>query len=153
VDVQIKEMPGIRTAAVRHVGPYNQISQAYEKLGAAAGPSGLFGRPGAMMIGIYYDDPRVTPAAQLRSDAALSVAEDMPIPQGLVEARIPSGRYAYTLHEGPYERLKEAWARLMAWLPAHGYRPRAGASYEIYRNTPETASGDALRTELYLPID
>ncbi len=152
MDIDILEMPAIRAAAVRHMGPYNQISKAFARLATAAGPAGLFGQPDAVMAGIYYDDPRNTPPDRLRSDAAVSVAEDTPIPAGLVEARIPAGRYARALHVGPYERLKEAWAGLMAWLPAHGHRPRAGASFEIYRNTPETAPPDALRTEFYLPV-
>ena len=44
MDVDIKDMPKLRVATVRHVGPYNQIPKAFEHLGAVAGPAGLVQR-------------------------------------------------------------------------------------------------------------
>jgi AraC family transcriptional regulator len=105
------------------------------------------------MIAIYHDDPETTPAAELNSDAGITVPEDLPLPKGVVEKRIPAGRYAHTTHVGPYTQLGDVWARLMGqWLPKSGQRVGKGASYEVYRNTPENAPPEELRTELYLPI-
>jgi len=50
--VTIEDMPELRVATVHHVGPYQQISEAFQKLGAIAGSAGLFEQPGAMMLGI-----------------------------------------------------------------------------------------------------
>ena len=50
MQVDITDMEARRVAAVEHRGPYNQISEAFNKLGAVAGQAGLF-RPGAEMIG------------------------------------------------------------------------------------------------------
>jgi AraC family transcriptional regulator len=153
MDVAIKQMPELRVGAVRHVGPYNQIPEAFERLTGIAGPLGLFQRPGAAMLAIYHDDPDSTPQEQLRSDAAIVVAEDVKLPRELVEQRIPAGRYACTLHVGRYEKLGDAWARFMGeWLPASGYRLGDGVSFEIYLNTPMTVPKHELKTELYLPI-
>lgn len=152
MDVKIKQMPELRVGAVRHTGPYNQIRQAFERLGSIAGPAGLE-RPGATMLAIYHDDPDTTPPDQLRSDAAIVVPEHVPLPKGLVEQRIAAGRYACTVHVGPYEELGDAWARFMGeWLPASGHRIGRGVSYEIYRNTPATVPKEALRTEMYISI-
>jgi AraC family transcriptional regulator len=153
MDVEIKEMPELRVGAVHHVGPYNTIPQAFEKLGSLAGPAGLTEKKGASLMGIYYDDPETTPQDRLRSDAAIVVPDDAKLPQGLEEQRIPAGRYAHTLHVGPYEQLGDVWARFMGeWLPSSGHRIRDGASLEIYQNTPLTAPKDQLRTDLYIPI-
>ncbi len=153
MQVEITQMPELRVGAVRHVGPYNQISQAFERLGALAGPAGLFGRPGAAMLAIYHDVQETTPADQLRSDAAIAIPEDVPLPEGLTEQHLAGGRYATTLHVGPYEQLGDAWARFMGeWLPASGHRIGNGASYEIYRNTPADVPKADLRTELYIPL-
>ena len=84
MDVEIKDMPELRVATVRHVGPYNQIPKAFERLGAVAGPAGLLPHSSAM-IAIYHDDPESTPQDQLRSDAALAVPEGVTLPDGLVE--------------------------------------------------------------------
>jgi AraC family transcriptional regulator len=103
MDIEIEELPDLRVGTVRHVGPYAQISQAFGRLGALAGPAGLFQRPGAAMIAIYHDDPETTPSDKLRSEAAIVVPENVLLPEGLVEARISAGRYARAVHVGPYE--------------------------------------------------
>jgi AraC family transcriptional regulator len=129
-----------------------QIGDAFARLAAIAGPAGLFG-PGAIMLGIYYDDPDTTPAAELRADAGLTIAADATIPSGLTEAHLPAGPYATLTHVGPYDQLDAAWARLKhEWLPASGRTMPGGASYEIYRNTPMDVPKEQLVTELYMPL-
>jgi AraC family transcriptional regulator len=153
MDVEIKQMPALRVAAVRHAGPYSQIGKAFERLGAIAGPAGLFQQPGAVMIAIYHDDPDTTPQDQLRSDAGIVVPEHVRLPEGLVEQRIPEGRYARTEHVGPYEELADAWARFKGEaLPAGGHRIGARPSYEIYRNDPMKVPKQELRTDIYIPV-
>jgi AraC family transcriptional regulator len=152
MEIDIKDMPRLRVATVRHVGPYNQIPKAFEHLGAVAGPAGLLQKAGAMMA-IYHDDPETTPQDQLRSDAALVVDEGVRMPDGLVEQHIAGGRYAHTVHLGPYEQLGDVWARLLGeWVPASGHRIGDGVSYEIYLNTPGEVPKEQLRTELYVPL-
>ncbi len=153
MQVDIKQMSALRLAAVRHVGPYHRISEAFARLGEIAGPAGIIRPPSTAMLGLYHDDPESTPPEQLRADAALTLSEDLPLPAGLTEIRIPAGRYAVTTHLGPYAGLGDAWARFMGtWLPASGHRVGEGPSFEIYRNTPADTPPDELRTEMYLPI-
>ena len=152
MDVEIKEMPELRVGTVRHVGPYNQIPKAFERLGTIAGPAGLLGHASAMMA-IYHDDPETTAQDQLRSDAALVVPEGVRLPEGLAEQHIAAGRYARTVHVGPYEQLGDVWARFLGeWVPASGNRIGNGVSYEIYTNTPAQVPKEELRTELYVPL-
>ena len=153
MNVTIENMPELRVATVHHVGPYQRISEAFQRLGALAGQGGLLGSPEMAMLAIYYDDPETTPADQLQSDAAVTVPEGVPLPQGLVEKRLPAGRYAKTTHVGPYTRLADTWSRFMGeWLPKSGHRVGEGSSFEVYRNTPENAAPSDLLTDLYLPI-
>ena len=153
MQVDIKEMPAFRVGSIRHIGPYNQIAQAFERLGAIAGPAGLLFDPHAAMLAIYYDDPETTPQDRLRSDAAISVSEQTALPPPLVEQRIAAGSYASTVHRGPYDTLGDTWARFMGeWLPASGRRVGPGVSYEIYRNNPTNTSKEQLVTELYVPV-
>jgi len=153
MDVEIKPMPALRVAAVRHAGPYEQIGKAFERLGSIAGPAGLFQQPGAVMIAIYHDDPDTTPQDKLRSDAGIVVPEHVRLPDGLVEQRIPEGRYARTEHVGPYEQLADAWSRFKdEALPAGGHRIGARPSYEIYRNDPTKVPKEELRTDMYMSV-
>jgi AraC family transcriptional regulator len=153
MDVQIKQQPALRCFCVRHVGPYNQIPEAFEKLHTLATQAGLEKLSGVLLLGLYHDDPEATPPAELRSDAALVVPEGVPVPDGLVEQRLPAGRYAMTTYVGPYERIGDTWARLLGqWLPASGERIAEGSSYEVYRNTPADVPKEQLVTELYVPL-
>jgi AraC family transcriptional regulator len=153
MDVEIKHMPELRVGSVHHVGPYNQITSAFEGLGSIVGPTGLLGEPDVKMLAIYHDDPESTPQDQLQSDAGVSVPESVPLPNGLDEQRVPAGRYASTLHVGPYETLGDTWSRFMGeWLPSSGKRLADGVSYEVYENNPTTTPKEQLRTALYIPV-
>ena len=121
MNATIETMPEMKVATVHHVGPYNQIGEAFARLGPLAG--GLIGAPGTMMVGIYHDDPESVPAAELRSDAGLVVPATANVPAGLDTTTIPAGRYAKAIHKGPYERLGDSWAQLMGvWIPQHDER-------------------------------
>lgn len=150
--VTIEEMPALRVATVSHVGPYNRIAEAFQRLGGLAGSAGLL-RDGPMMLAIYYDDPETTPADELRSDAGLTVSEGAHLPAEVIEKRLPAGRYARSTHVGPYSTLGDAWARMMGeWLPNSGHRVGSSPSYEVYRNNPSDTRAEELRTDLYIPI-
>src|SRR5580765_4121300 len=152
MNVTIETMPELRVGAVRHVGSYMDISRAFAKLGEIVARAGVQKQPERLMLAIYYDDPQTTPAAKLRSDAALSFPPNATLPKDLAEHRIPGGRYARTTHIGPYHTLGNAWSRLIReWLPASGERMGLSPSYEIYRNSPENTRPQDLRTDLYIP--
>ncbi len=153
MNVTIENMPELRVATVHHVGPYARISEAFHRLGAIAAPAGLLGFPETAMLAIYHDDPETTPAEQLQSDAGFTVPNGVPLPAGLVEKKLPAGRYAKTTFVGPYTQLGDVWSRLLGeWLPRSGHRVGEGSSYEVYRNTPADVPPEELRTDLYLPI-
>ncbi len=149
MDVTIKTQPELRVAGIRHIGPYHEIGRAFGRLG------GMLAAPppaGAQMIAIFHDDPDTTPPDKLRSDAALSLPPAAHAPNGLIEQRIPAGRYATIVHKGPYAELPKAWARLKKeWLPASGHR-LANPSYEIYLNNPMTTAKADLLTEIFLRL-
>jgi AraC family transcriptional regulator len=152
MNVEIKQMPKLRTATLRHIGPYNRISEAFNRLGEIAGSAGLLAAK-PTMLAIYYDDPETTPEHELRSDAAIVIPEDAKVPPGLVEQRLPAGRYACATHVGPYEELGDAWVRFKGKAVSEsGQRVGDGASYEIYRNDPTEVPKQELRTEMYVPL-
>lgn len=150
--VEIKELPNLRVAAVRHTGPYNQIAFAFAQLNRIVESAGL-ATPDTALLAIFHDDPETTAQEQLRSAAGITVPQDARLPAELIEEHIPAGKYACTVHVGPYEQLGDTWARFKSeWPPASGHRIGRGATFEIYRNTPMTVPKDQLVTELYMPI-
>src|SRR3954470_1568407 len=111
LNVQIETEAEKRVAVVSHRGPYDTITEAFERLNQLAEGARLVDTPVAALVGIYYDDPQTTPPAELRSEAGIVVPPNVALPPGLTEARIPAGKYARTTHVGPYEQLGEVWAR------------------------------------------
>jgi AraC family transcriptional regulator len=105
------------------------------------------------MVALYYDDAELVPAAELRADAGVVVRDGTVVPAGLHLVCIPAGVYASTLHQGPYDRLADAWTRFMGgWLVSSGHSLGGGPCYERYLNTPMNAAPNELRTELFLPL-
>jgi len=150
--VEIKQMPAMRLAAIRHVGPYMEIGKVFERLGRVGQESGLLSQPGAQMLAIYYDDPASTPAAQLRSDACIVVPAQTKLPPSLKEQTLPAGKYASTLYVGPYDKLPGIWQQLFnEWLPSSG-KQVTGPGYELYLNMPGSVPPAELRTEICVPV-
>jgi AraC family transcriptional regulator len=153
MNVTIETLPELRVAAVRHVGPYHDIGEAFQRLDGFVRAAGLVAQPDTFLIGVYLDDPQTRPAAELRSDAGITISPQAPLPAGLTETRLPAGRYARTTYVGHYAGLPDVWARLWReWLPASGQRPAARPSFEIYRNTPMDTRPEDLITDVYLPL-
>ena len=149
MDVTIVDQPELRVAGIRHIGPYMEIGREFGRLG-----SFLKGPPpqGAQMIAIYHDDPDVTPADELRSDAGVTLPGHSHVATGLIEHQIPAGTYARTIHKGGYEGLPATWNSLKAWAKAKGHKTRQ-PGYEVYVNNPMTTAKEELLTEVYLGLD
>lgn len=152
MDVTIKDQPELRVGTVRHIGPYDRIGQAFERLGSIM--ASATARPtGAHLLALYHDDPQSTAADKLRSDAALTFAQGVEVPAGLIERRVAAGRYACVVHVGPYDQLPKAWSTLKQELQSRGLRETGGVSYELYLNDPMSVPSSEHRTELCAPIE
>ena len=111
--VEIIEFATLKVAYVRHIVPYNECGQAWEKLCTWAGPNGLI-RPGCKFLGLCYDDPEVTPPEKIRYDACITIDSDI-TPEGDIGIQtIDSGTYAMTTHFGPYENLTNTYSSFVA---------------------------------------
>jgi AraC family transcriptional regulator len=148
----IRETPAMRVAALAHRGDYMNIGNTFERLMAMAGGQGLLG-PWTRSFGIYYDDPASTPRESLRADACLTLPDDK-MPSGELQVReIRGGRYAVTLHVGPYAELHFPYTWLYGtWLPKSGEEAAHAPSIEEYLNDARVVPPSELRTEIWLPL-
>ena len=152
MQIEIKNLAPLRVAFVRHVGPYHEVGQTWEKLCNWAGRSGLMG-PDVRFLGASYDDPEVTPPDKLRYDACLAVDASIE-PEGEVGVQeVGGGRYAVALHEGPYEDFKDTYGKIYGgWFPEQDCDPGAPPCLEFYLNDPESTDPEDLLTEVWVPI-
>lgn len=150
MDLDIITLPDMRVAAIAHRGPYVGIAEAFARLGAIAGESGLFVAD-ATMLAAYYDDPRANAPAGLRSDACITVSDTQSLPAGVGERRLPGGRHLRARHLGSYATLPATWDAIAT--AARQYRQRAAPSLEIYRNSPHETAESELITDVCVPIE
>jgi AraC family transcriptional regulator len=150
--VSIRTDAARRLAAVPHQGAYHDINRAFEKLFATIVARGQIKDTG-LMVGVYYDDPSVTPLADLRSHAGAIVGDDVPLAAPLEDVRLPAGRHAVLTFTGPYAGLPAAYDQLYGnWLPASGEAPADTPPFEVYLNSPMDTPQDRLMTEICMPL-
>ncbi len=155
MDAKTVETKPMKVLCVRHVGPYQMIGEAFERLDRAVKEAGIdIGN--SQWLGIYNDDPDQVPAAELSSDACVTVEAFPALAAGsiLKPLEIPGGLHATTRHTGSYSGLHEAWGRLVgSWIPSNGYGPRCAPCYEIYVKGHESTQDEAeFLTDLYEPV-
>jgi len=87
----------------------------------------------------------------------LDVEIGFPIHDDVVEtdaikmSKIPKGKYAQTLHTGPYKELEKAYDILMRWTVENGYEA-SGIGYEYYLNDPGEVEEKEIQTRLLFEL-
>lgn len=111
--------------------------------------------PHGMPVTVYLNDPaEVAPAEalwELRAPVEEGAQEYGPDEAGLAIKRIPAMTVATTVHQGPYDEVGEAYARLRAWVAGQGLEI-VGPPMEAYLNDPGQARPQEYLTEVMIPV-
>ncbi len=152
IDVKIVKQATRKIAAIRHVGPYDQVGPIWQSLCEWAGPKGLL-KESTQYIGLSYDDPNVCDDNTIRYDASITLDQDV-ISEGEVTVKeIEAGDFATIVHVGPFDTMKDTYNEFfVGWLPDSGREVKNGAVLEIYLNDPETTPPEELRVEIGIPL-
>jgi AraC family transcriptional regulator len=150
MQAEIRKVPKMKIACVRHVGPYLACEPAVKKLFSCKSiPYG----PHTKFIGICYDDPAITEPEKIRYDACLTVPDDFQPTEGFEVREVGGGKYAVTRHPGSYENLSQTYGALIGkWIVQNGYELRPEPPFEIYINNLKDTKPQDLITEIYIPI-
>jgi len=140
--VEVRDMPEIHVAYLRHIGPYKGDAELFarliDKLMKWAGPRGLVRFPETQMLTLYYDDLNITEESKLRMDVCITVPPDTPVDGEIGKTTIRAGKYAMAHFEIGADEYGDAWNAVFGgWLPESGYQPDDGPCYELYHNNPE----------------
>lgn len=131
--IEIKQMPELNLIYCRHMGAFNEIGQAYEKLFKWAEPRGLVA-PTTKTVTVYHDDPAITSVEKVRQDASIIVEGDVKVEGEIGKSTVPGGKYAVGHFEIKETEFEEAWNTMCSWLTESGYQPGDGSTYELYHN-------------------
>lgn len=153
-DIRLSREEPATIVGLPHHGSYMEINAAFGRLTTRL--STLDGDAPATvgMAAVYFDDPDLTPEAELKSFAGVMLADNVEAPDGLERYEMPGGRYAILTHKGPYSELSKAYAFLFGpWLKETDVVPRPVPVVERYLNTPVSAAPKDLLTEIMLAIE
>jgi AraC family transcriptional regulator len=152
-EVRIETVPRRRVAFIRHVGPYGQAGDVFQRVCAWAVARGLFNRE-TLVLGICHDDPEVTPPEKIRFDCCVTVNNEFKGEGEVGVQTLEGGDCAVLTHYGPYSQLGEAYRWLYGvWLPGSGREPRNAPAFEIYFGDPRQTPPEKLRTDIHLPLE
>lgn len=151
-DVAIEDFPRLKLATLPHVGDYQKIGTAFERLSNWAGARGMIGAD-TRTIGIYYDDPSAKALGELRSEAGLTLPDGTAIEADMQWRFVGGGPVAKLIHKGPYADLDVAYAYLYhVWLPQAGRQPGEAPCFEEYLNNPRLLPPSEWLTAVHLPL-
>ena len=141
IQVEVKDMPELHVAYVRHTGPYAGdaalFQDLFQKLMRWAGPRGLLRFPETVVLAVYHDDPDVTNQDKLRVSACITVPEDAAVDGEVGKMTVPGGKFAVARFELSPDQYGDAWDFVFGkWLPESGYQPDDRLCYELYHGGP-----------------
>jgi len=140
--VEVKELPQMTVAYVRHIGPYNGNEKLFErlwnKLFSWAAPRGLVGGKDFKSMIIYHDDPNVTSEDQLRMSVCITVSDDTKVDGEIGKMELEAAKYVIARFELTAQEFQQAWDWVYnEWLPTSGYQPEDKPSLEMYPEEPK----------------
>ena len=133
MQIELEQLPQLRVATLTHVGAYNQIGEAFARLGPIAAAAGLFALPGAMMLAMYDDDPDGKPVEELRSRAGSAFRRMRRSPLAPKSSASTAARTRAT----PTSARLTSWAMCGRGSWARRYRP-ADISLQMGRRSRST---------------
>ena len=150
--VEVLQIPACPIACSHHIGQYEGINEAFDRLVAWMELRDIFAQ-NPQYLGIYWDDPNEVPINKLRSDACCTLRQPIVAEGEIRPGAIPAGTYAVAHHQGPYPTLNDAWDWMFnTWLPSTDLQLLDGISFELYLNDAAEVTPDQLLTDLYLPV-
>ncbi len=146
-----KKIAPMRVAYLRHVGPYEGNGQTWINLVARLTQEKQV-RKSSVFIGMGHDNPSVTPAAELRYDACVTVDEDFEPKKPVELQTIPGGNFA-VVKNCPVEEIKDAYQYLYGkWLAQSSRELRPVPSFMVLVDAHNSAVVTKQRVDIYMPL-
>lgn len=150
-NIEVKEMPALDLIYCRHIGQFDQIGKAYEKLFKWAGPRGLIGEH-TKTATVYHDDPKTTDIDKVRQSACITVNKDVKPEGEFGKLQVESGKFAVGHFEIDVTEFEQAWNAMCLWVSENGYQPDDRNSYELYHADPKDHPENKFVLDICIPV-
>lgn len=153
-EVGVREQRGRTVVAVEATTPPElHVEAGYDLFRKLKAMLGVIGHPLAQPVACLLPEPPDGDTMILQMTTPIEAPVDAKAVRaagGLV-LEIPSGKFAFVTHRGPYEELGVAHHAITAWVEEQGKRA-TGALIEIYENDPTEVDASDLVTIVGIPI-
>jgi AraC family transcriptional regulator len=104
--------------------------------------------------GVAYGVCVPLPDGMLRYVAGVAVADDAPVPEGMVKLQVPAQKYGVFTHRDVVARVGETFRTIHTrLLPKLGLRAQAGVEFERYDERFLGPENPASETDIYIPVE
>lgn len=148
----VQQVTARKVVGFHWTGPWEEtVPLGFEKLAHWAASHHLYGE----LLAVYYDDPDVVPAEQLRCDTVMAVPDDFVLPDAAPKdisvMTIAEDLYAIGQATVQNNAFFEAWESLFDQIEAEGsYQLTGKPCYERYLNDG-SLSGE-WQLEMLIPV-
>jgi effector-binding domain-containing protein len=151
-EVVIKKVEPQTVASLREVIPVPQdVGKMIERLFTHLGQRGV--RPAGPPCAIWHDPEYHE--GDIDTEVVVAIADALAASNGIKTTQLPGVEdMACAIHQGSYEGFSQAYAAIMGWIAANGYRI-AGPIREIYLRGPGPTPTDPSTyvTEIQIPVE
>ena len=147
-EVVLKRIEAQRVASVRDTLPaYSDVGRLFDELGGYVEHHDI--RPSAWMA-VWHD--REYKDEDVDGEAAFATEDSLPEDGRVRESHLPTVEsMAATVHHGSFGTIGGAYAALLEWIEANGYRV-AGPNREIYLRGGDRKDDPDYITEIQFPV-
>ena len=140
--VEVKELPKMTVAYIRHIGPYKGNDKLFEgiwnRLFSWAGPRGLIGGRDFESLVVYHDAPNVTIENKLRMSVCITVPTETKVEGEVGKMEIEAAKYVIARFKLSAQDFQQAWDWVYGqWFPTSGYQPEDKPCFEMYPEEPK----------------
>lgn len=141
-DVEVKELPKMTVAYIRHLGAYDGNQQMFQelrnKLFSWASSRELLNSKDFKFLVMYHDDPNVAIGDKLRMSLCIGVPSETKVSGEIGKMEIEATKYVVARFELTGQDFQKAWDWVYGqWLPTSGYQPDDKPCFELYLQEPK----------------
>lgn len=150
-EIKIKYVPAMSVLSIEHKGPLSGLQDVFDELLTWVMREGHPYIP--PHFAIIYDDPRIVPAEDIRSEACIQMGEECRGNDRVRRRELAPLTMATLLYKGPYADAQAAYEQLFKWVAENGFEYlSAFGCREKYLNFPIEHVPSELLTEIQVPI-
>ncbi len=151
-DVTIESLDRLRVAFFRHIGPYEEVDEAWGMLMHWI-KIHQFDFDFSKILSLVYDDPSITEPRFIRYDACY-IVDDTVEQDGVAGFQvIEPCKVASFIHHGPHRKIDDTYrAVFFGWLPQTNYELADRPDIHFYLTRPHETEESMLQTRICVPL-